>query len=163
MPARLSSKHQCAATDHKKSGRPESNQGPSDCCRFLQSDALPTELQPGLSVRIHLPNNNTTQMLVQEDALCGACMFYEQYGNFIEAACCLVRRNFFNLRSTPCVSYMWRLVLLRWLIVASSSLLHNRRCGKLRIYSGPRRDVVYCSPAKALADKRIAGASRLLS
>ena len=26
------------------SGHPESNQGPSDCCRDLQSDALPTEL-----------------------------------------------------------------------------------------------------------------------
>ena len=26
------------------SGHPESNQGPSDCCRRLQSDALPTEL-----------------------------------------------------------------------------------------------------------------------
>ena len=28
----------------KKSGHPESNQGPSDCCMCLQSDALPTEL-----------------------------------------------------------------------------------------------------------------------
>ena len=28
----------------QKSGHPESNQGPSDCCRRLQSDALPTEL-----------------------------------------------------------------------------------------------------------------------
>ncbi len=28
----------------KKSGHPESNQGPSDCCSILQSDALPTEL-----------------------------------------------------------------------------------------------------------------------
>ena len=28
----------------KISGHPESNQGPSDCCRTLQSDALPTEL-----------------------------------------------------------------------------------------------------------------------
>ena len=27
-----------------KSGHPESNQGPSDCCMNLQSDALPTEL-----------------------------------------------------------------------------------------------------------------------
>ena len=27
-----------------KSGHPESNQGPSDCCSDLQSDALPTEL-----------------------------------------------------------------------------------------------------------------------
>ena len=27
-----------------KSGHPESNQGPSDCCSTLQSDALPTEL-----------------------------------------------------------------------------------------------------------------------
>lgn len=29
-----------------KSGHPESNQGPSDCCSDLQSDALPTELSP---------------------------------------------------------------------------------------------------------------------
>ena len=29
-----------------KSGHPESNQGPSDCCMNLQSDALPTELWP---------------------------------------------------------------------------------------------------------------------
>ena len=28
----------------EKSGHPESNQGPSDCCSTLQSDALPTEL-----------------------------------------------------------------------------------------------------------------------
>ena len=28
----------------KKSGHPESNQGPSDYCKSLQSDALPTEL-----------------------------------------------------------------------------------------------------------------------
>ena len=28
------------------SGHPESNQGPSDCCKCLQSDALPTELCP---------------------------------------------------------------------------------------------------------------------
>ena len=28
----------------QKSGHPESNQGPSDCCSALQSDALPTEL-----------------------------------------------------------------------------------------------------------------------
>ena len=28
----------------EKSGHPESNQGPSDCCNDLQSDALPTEL-----------------------------------------------------------------------------------------------------------------------
>ena len=28
------------------SGHPESNQGPSDICKCLQSDALPTELQP---------------------------------------------------------------------------------------------------------------------
>ena len=27
-----------------RSGHPESNQGPSDCCKSLQSDALPTEL-----------------------------------------------------------------------------------------------------------------------
>jgi len=26
------------------SGHPESNQGPSDSCKLLQSDALPTEL-----------------------------------------------------------------------------------------------------------------------
>ena len=28
----------------RQSGHPESNQGPSDCCSDLQSDALPTEL-----------------------------------------------------------------------------------------------------------------------
>ena len=28
----------------EKSGHSESNQGPSDCCNDLQSDALPTEL-----------------------------------------------------------------------------------------------------------------------
>ena len=28
----------------KESGHPESNQGPSDYCKNLQSDALPTEL-----------------------------------------------------------------------------------------------------------------------
>lgn len=33
-----------AARHLAKSGHPESNQGPSDCCRSLQSDALPTEL-----------------------------------------------------------------------------------------------------------------------
>ena len=33
------------------SGDPESNQGPSDCCRHLQSDALPTELSPACSAR----------------------------------------------------------------------------------------------------------------
>ena len=31
-------------TQHAKSGHPESNQGPSDYCVFLQSDALPAEL-----------------------------------------------------------------------------------------------------------------------
>ena len=48
--------HRCAGSIHslrvsrdqqqgrKKSGHPESNQGPSDCCNTLQSDALPTEL-----------------------------------------------------------------------------------------------------------------------
>ena len=34
----------CGAEKVKKSGHPESNQGPSDCCSTLQSDALPTEL-----------------------------------------------------------------------------------------------------------------------
>ena len=29
---------------NRKSGHPASNQGPSDCCSTLQSDALPTEL-----------------------------------------------------------------------------------------------------------------------
>ena len=29
---------------NEKSGHPESNQGPSDSCMILQSDALPTEL-----------------------------------------------------------------------------------------------------------------------
>ena len=29
---------------YAKSVHPESNQGPSDCCNILQSDALPTEL-----------------------------------------------------------------------------------------------------------------------
>jgi hypothetical protein len=33
-----------ASTPQKMSGRPESNQGPSDRCKVLQSDALPTEL-----------------------------------------------------------------------------------------------------------------------
>ena len=31
-------------TRGEKSVHPESNQGPSDCCSILQSDALPTEL-----------------------------------------------------------------------------------------------------------------------
>ena len=35
----------------KTSGDPESNQGPSDICTILQSDALPTELSPVLAVR----------------------------------------------------------------------------------------------------------------
>ena len=74
--------NQCAATRHIKSGRPESNQGPSDCCRFLQSDALPTELQPGLFVRIHLPNKNAIQMLIKCDSLCGACMVYKKLRQF---------------------------------------------------------------------------------
>ena len=34
------------SNDKRKSGDPESNQGPSDGCRSLQSDALPTELSP---------------------------------------------------------------------------------------------------------------------
>ena len=32
--------------DEAISGHPESNQGPSDSCKSLQSDALPTELRP---------------------------------------------------------------------------------------------------------------------
>ena len=32
------------------SGDPEPNQGPSDVCTILQSDALPTELSPVLAV-----------------------------------------------------------------------------------------------------------------
>ena len=34
----------CLDASSAKSGHPESNQGPSDCCMNLQSDALPTEL-----------------------------------------------------------------------------------------------------------------------
>ena len=43
-----------AVKEKEKSGDPESNQGPSDCCRCLQSDALPTELSPACLLRIAL-------------------------------------------------------------------------------------------------------------
>ena len=37
----------CMQIRSSESGDPESSQGPSDCCKYLQSDALPTELSPG--------------------------------------------------------------------------------------------------------------------
>ena len=40
----------CSAT---KSGHPESNQGPSDGCMNLQSDALPTELWPACGLKFN--------------------------------------------------------------------------------------------------------------
>ena len=36
--------HDAEIARKRKSGHPESNQGPSDYCENLQSDALPTEL-----------------------------------------------------------------------------------------------------------------------
>ena len=37
-----------------QSGHPESNQGPSDRCKSLQSDALPTELWPARLLDLHV-------------------------------------------------------------------------------------------------------------
>ena len=42
--------HEPAHDCDEKSGDPESNQGPSDFCKLLQSDALPTELSPVLAL-----------------------------------------------------------------------------------------------------------------
>ena len=43
-----------ASTTQKMSGHPESNRGPSDHCKVLQSDALPTELYPACPWKIEL-------------------------------------------------------------------------------------------------------------
>ena len=40
----------CMQIRSSESGDPESSQGQSDCCKYLQSDALPTELSPGWHV-----------------------------------------------------------------------------------------------------------------
>ena len=40
----------CMQIRSSESGDTESSQGPSDCCKYIQSDALPTELSPGWHV-----------------------------------------------------------------------------------------------------------------
>lgn len=63
-----------ALQKHCISGHPESNQGPSDHCNMLQSDALPTELWPAWSPSLLLAASVSLSPL-SFLSLCGCSCF----------------------------------------------------------------------------------------
>ena len=84
----------------KKSGHPESNQGPSDCCKFLQSDALPAELWPACVFTSAASDDNFKasahgkQVLKENDLHAWSLDLLEQLNALIAAdLCCLTYKN----------------------------------------------------------------------